>query len=143
MGPLLASKEGQSKLVLKLLGQLHRDVRMLFAAADICVVVTGSGTHLCSGDRNWHTFVREGGRHLTEETRVGSRLSPVGVVEGKLGLEQVFLRVSLLRSFAVLIIPQMFYTHTLSFLPLRSKVRFSVTFPKSLELCRTVSPKLC
>jgi hypothetical protein len=43
---VLASQGGQSKLAFKLLGQLHRDVRMLFAAADICVVVTGTGTHL-------------------------------------------------------------------------------------------------
>jgi hypothetical protein len=44
--PLLASQGRQSKLALKLLGQLHRDVRMLFDAADISVAVTGTGTHL-------------------------------------------------------------------------------------------------
>jgi hypothetical protein len=43
---LLACQGGQSKLALNSLGQLHRDVRMLFAAADVSVVVTGNGTHL-------------------------------------------------------------------------------------------------
>ena len=43
--PLLAYQGGQTKLALKSLGQLHRDVRMLFADADICVMVTGTGTH--------------------------------------------------------------------------------------------------
>jgi len=61
---------------LKSLGVLHRDVRMLFAAADFCVVVTRAGT-----------FVPVGGRHLTEEARVCSQCSPVGAVEGKVGLE--------------------------------------------------------
>jgi len=131
--PLLASQGGQGKVSLEV-------VRAVSQGRSDVIRCCG---HLCSGDRNWHTFVRVGDRHLTEEARVGSRFSSVGVVEGNVGLGQVFLPVSLLRSFAVRIIAQMFLSHALSFLLLRSKVLLSVSFPKSLQLRRAMSLKLC